>query len=167
MECLLSMRKQYRFWVTDENLKEFLDEKSNHQDRDFSEFAREIFQMVSENKLSPDSIQDLQRKKIDVDIRYKEIMIKIKEKELSFMKTFDAPPSPRAERAIRSGEMQAIDTISLYDEKNERIQCPDCGILFSWNSFEERKQKKNQFVDHFLQKHGMLTSQQQNELIEL
>jgi len=168
MERLLSMsRKQYRFWVTDEELKKFLDSKSNHQNQDFSEFAREIFTLVMENKLDPLTVGDLQKKKLQADIAYKEIMTKIKEKEYSFMKTFDAPPSPRAEKAIRAGEMQAIDSISIYDEKNQRIQCPDCGILFTWNSWEEKKIKKEQFVDHFLQTHGLLTTKQQNELIEV
>jgi len=160
------LRKQYRCWIADEEMQIFLDEKKKEYG-EFTKFCIEVFSLVMKNKLSPDSIQDLQRKKIDVDIRYKEIMIKIKEKELLYMKTFEAPPSLRAEKAIRSGEMQAVDSISIYDEKNKRIGCPDCGILFTWNSWEEKKIKKDAFVDHFIQKHGMLSTQQQNELIEI
>jgi len=168
MECLFPMsRKQYRFWVTDEKLKEFLDDKGTKKNQDFSEFAREIFTLCMNNKLTPESIGDLQRKKLAVDIEYKEVIILIKKKELGFMKVFDSPPSNAAQKAIREGQMQAVDTISIFDEKNERLQCPDCGILFTWKSWEERKIKKDEFVDHYLQSHGMLTTQQQNELIEI
>jgi len=160
-------RKQYRFWVNDEKLKEFLDDKGTKKNQDFSEFAREIFSLCMNNKLTPESIGDLQRKKLQTDIEYKQVMIKIKNKELSFMGIGGTPPSNRAKEAIRSGEMNAVDTVSIFDEKNQRLQCPDCGILFTWNSWEEKKIKKEGFVDHYMQSHGILTSQQQNELVEV
>lgn len=160
-------RRQFRFWIGDEKLQEFLDSKGSKGNQNFSEFARDIFTLVMNNKLDTSTIKDLQRKKLLTDIEYKQVMTQIKKRELGFMKTFEAPPTERAKEAIRSGEMAAVDSISLYDEKNQRIQCPDCGILFTWNSWEEKKIKKEQFVDHYLQKHGMLTSQQQNELVEV
>jgi len=159
-------KKQYRFWVTDEELQKFLDEKTSVRGG-FTEFAREIFTLIMKNKLDPSTYADLQRRKVLADIEYKQVITQIKKKELAFMKTFEAPPTNRAKEAIKQGEMNAVDTISIFDEKNERIQCPDCGILFTWKSWEERKIKKEEFIDHYIQKHGMLTTQQQNELVEL
>jgi len=167
MECLFSMtKKQYRFWVNDEELQKFLDSKTS-ETGGFTEFAKDIFTLVMTNKLDSSSIIDLQRKKLSVDIEYKQVIILIKKKELGFMKVFDSPPSNAAQKAIREGEMNAVDTVSIFDEKNQRLQCPDCGILFTWNSWEEKKIKKEGFVDHYLQSHGLLTTQQQNELVEV
>ena len=126
--------KQYRFWSNDIELNQFLDSKTALEGG-FSEYARKMFMLIMKNKLEPDTMIDLQKRKILVDIRYKEIMTKIKEKELSFMSNFNSPVSNRAKEAIKSGEMEAVQTISFYDEKNYRFQCPECGILLTASVF--------------------------------
>lgn len=160
-------RKQYRFWVSNEKLKEFLDSKGSRAKHDFSDFARDIFTLVMENKLDKETIQDLQKRKLLADIQYKEVMTEIKKKELGYMKNFESPPSHAAKNAIREGEMQSVQAISFYDEKNWRFQCPECGILFVFKSVETRQMKKTEFVDHFMASHRIFTKEEQEELAKL
>ncbi|MCH7783699.1 hypothetical protein IID62_11605, partial [candidate division KSB1 bacterium] len=60
---------------------------------------------------------DLKRKKLEVDNRYKEIMIKIKEKELSFDQTFDKTPSSQAKIAIKT----AVNTESYEPPEEKKL----------------------------------------------
>jgi len=86
---MTTTRKKFNFWVYDKEirLREFLDSKVN-----VSDYVKDILDKVRTGKLIDAKTIDLHRKKLEVDIRYKEIMIKIKEKELLYNETFDKPP---------------------------------------------------------------------------
>jgi len=102
---------------------------------------------------------DLKRKKLLVDIQFKEVMIKIKEQELLYNQTFEKTPTPSfsAKKAMKIGvENQIPDTPSCFDEKNHRIMCPECGSCFVFGlDQKDIPEAKELFIDHYIQKHGM------------
>jgi len=103
-------KKQFRFWVWDLKLKEFLESKP-----DFSDYARKMFQLIMEQKLEPDSLSTLVKEKMRVDIELKKVIIEIKKKQLLFTETFSNTPSYSANKAIKDG----IETEKTYNAPEE------------------------------------------------
>jgi len=158
------LEKQYRFWIskTDKDLGEFLDVQIN-----ISKFLKDLVNDYRLGKLTRETDFDLKRKKLQVDIRFKEVMIQIKEKELLYNETFTKTPSSQAKRAMKIGvENQIPDTPSCFDESNNRLMCPECGSCFIFsNNQEDIPKAKELFIDHYIQKHGMkFPDQLQKEL---
>jgi len=156
--------KQYRFWTNlDEiELTEYL-ENQNH----FSKWIKDLINDYRLGKLTRESDYDLKRKKLQVDIKFKEVMIKIKEQELLYNQTFEKTPSLSAKKAMKIGvENQIPDTPSCFDETNHRIMCPECGACFIFAvDQKDIPQAKELFIDHYIQKHGMKFPEQiQKEL---
>ncbi len=146
--------KQYRFWTNAEetDLSEFLDSQQN-----FTSFIKKLLNDYRIGGLTREDESDLKRKKLQVDIKFKEVMIKIKEQELLYNKTFENPPSYSAKKAMKIGiENQIAETPSCFDEKNSRIMCPECGSCFVF-SFDQKDipEAKELFIDHYIQKHGL------------
>ena len=74
------------------------------------------------------------------------------------METFGTPLSSAATRILKPQivptPQQTTALMSPYDEKNNRIQCTDCGILFAWSDRNEWLQQKHEFELHMTNKHG-------------
>jgi len=127
-------KKKFSFWVYPKeiNLRDFLESKAN-----VSEFLKGIIEKVRTGKLVDAKTIDLHRKKLEVDIRYKEIMIKIKEKELVYSETFDKTPSHTAQNAIKVN----VNAENIYPPKEtESYEPPEEKkikhvIENSWNKF--------------------------------
>jgi len=120
------MRKRWSFHTFKENdsdLEEYLESKFS-----MNEFLRNLVNDFRTGKLIDSKNMDLQRKKLEVDIRYKEIMILIKQKELDFSETFDKTPSSQAKTAIKVG----INTESYEPPEEKKIQDT---IQNKWNNF--------------------------------
>jgi hypothetical protein len=115
--------------------------------------------------------EDLRDKKTLVEIRLKETQIKLNEKRLLYYNTFENNPTPQAQRAMKIGitnENQTENYVSCYDEKNDRFQCPDCGILFNYSKdHKDISESKMQFADHYFQKHGSLSERLVKEMSEI
>jgi len=122
---MTTIRKKFTFYVTEDNLNLFLESKTN-----VSEFVKDIIEKYRTGKLIDSKSVDLHRKKLEVDIRYKEIMIKIKEKELLFGETFTKTPSYSAQKAIKVG----VNTESYEPPEEKKIKDV---IENSWNKFVE------------------------------
>jgi len=122
---MTTTRKHFSFWVYDKEirLREFLETKVN-----VSDYVKDILEKVMNGKLIETKSMDLQRKKLEVDIRYKEIMIKIKEKELIYNETFDETPSSRAKIAIKTG----VNTESFNPPEEKKLNEI---IKLNWNRF--------------------------------
>jgi len=135
---MTTTRKKYTVWTyeKDSHLREFLDSKIN-----VSEFIRDTLEKLRTGKLIDAKTIDLQRKKLEVDIRYKEIMIKIKEKELDFSETFSKTPSSQAKTAIKVG----VNTESYEPPEEKKIKDV---IKNNWNKFVESiiKNPKNEWT---------------------
>ncbi len=156
------MEKQYRFWInkSDKELGEFLDNQQN-----ISKFLKELINAFRLGRLSKTSNDDLKRKKLEVDIQFKEVMIKLKEKELLFDNTFGNTPSYSAKKAMKINvENQIPDTLSCFDEKNHRIMCPECGSCFVFAiDQKDVQQAKEFFIDHYVKKHSLRFPEQLQE----
>jgi len=122
---MTTTRRKFTFYVTEDNLNLFLESKTN-----VSEFVKDIIEKFRTGKLIDSKQIDLHRKKLEVDIRYKEIMIKIKQKELDFNQTFDKTPSSQAKSAIKVG----VNTESYEPPEEKKIQQV---IQNQWNKFVE------------------------------
>jgi len=123
------MRKRWSFWTytekDDQEIQTFLESKISIND-----FLRNLVNDFRVGKLVNVKNLDLQRKKLEVDIRYKEIMIKIKEKELSYNETFDKSPSSQGKIAIKNN----VNTESYNPPEEKKINEV---IKSSWNKFVE------------------------------
>ena len=150
----MGVSKQYRFWTyaKDTELAEFLDSQTK-----LSDFLRNLINDYRLNKLTRESDYDLKRKKLKVDIEFKEVMIKIKEKELLHWQTFDKTPSFLAKKAMKIGVQNEIPaTPSCFDESNHRIMCPECGSCFVFAVDQhDIPNAKELFIDHYIQKHSL------------
>ena len=78
------------------------------------------------------------------------------------METFGTPMSASATRILKpqivTTQQTTTQLMSPYDEKNKRIQCVDCGILFTWADRNEWLQQKHEFELHLTNKHGRALS---------
>jgi len=94
----------------------------------------------------------LKLEKIKAEIEY----LKLKNR---YMETFGTPLSSAATRILKpqiitTPQQTTTELMSPYDEKNKRIQCVDCGILFSWHDRDEFLNQKYEFELHMTNKHG-------------
>jgi len=114
---------------------------------------------------------ELKDKKLEVEIRLKETQIKINERRLLYYDTFGNSPSLTAKRSMTKGivNQNPVETsVSCYDEKNDRFQCPECGILFNYaKDHSDIGESKMQFADHYFQKHGNLSERLVKEMSEI
>jgi len=120
------MKRRFSLWTfKDDDNDKFLLSKIS-----VSDFLLNLVNDFRTGKLIQSKNLDLQRKKLEVDIRYKEIMIKIKEKELNFSETFDKTPSSQAKTAIKV----AVDTQGYEPPEEKKIKEM---IENNWNRFVE------------------------------
>ena len=94
----------------------------------------------------------LKLEKIKAEIEY----LKLKNR---YMETFGTPLSSAATRILKpqiitTPQQTTNELMSPYDEKNKRIQCVDCGVLFTWADRNEWLQQKYEFELHLTNKHG-------------
>jgi len=108
--------------------------------------------LVKEDQSS--EMEKLRMQKLREEIRY----LKIKN---DFAENFDKPISNSATRILKprplalGGLAQDIDlTQSPYDAHNKRLQCTDCGVLLTWNSFETYLQQIKEYKNHILSRHN-------------
>jgi hypothetical protein len=115
-----------------------------------------------ENTESKDAkMQDLKMEKITEEIRY----LKIKN---DFAENFDKPLSNSASRIIKPAittNNEIINGVSPYDANNKRLQCTDCGVLLTWNSFDTYLQQIKEYKNHILSRHNRELSAIEKDVI--
>jgi len=163
--------KRFQFFLNMNNNKDqelfiFLQDEAG---KNYSKFIREVLENLK-NGTTRNSI-DLKDKKLEVEIRLKETQIKLNERRLLYYDTFGNSPSLSAKRSMTKGIMNQNpigDYVSCYDEKNDRFQCPECGILFNYSKdHSDIAESKMQFADHYYQKHGDLSERLVKEMSEI
>jgi len=108
----------------------------------------------------------LRVEKIKAEIKYLQI-------KNNYYETFNAPMSRRAEIQIKPQiivEQKQVfqNPQSPYDASNKRLQCVDCGILFSWKSQQEFNSQLQEFQRHLVSKHNRVKTEIERQvLIEL
>ena len=118
-----------------------------------SEYSREIItkflkdELIENNQTEYDK---LKLEKLKEEIRY------LKNKN-DFAENFDKPISNSATRILKpviTTNNEIINGVSPYDANNKRLQCTDCGVLLTWNSFETYLQQIKEYKNHILSRHN-------------
>ena len=115
-----------------------------------------------ENIESKDAkMQDLRMEKLQEEIRY----LKIKN---DFAETFDKPLSNSATRMIKPAitNNQELSFQSPYDASSKRLQCTDCGVLITWNSFDAYIAQIPEYKKHILNKHNRELSAIEKDVLD-
>jgi hypothetical protein len=113
-------------------------------------------------------MQKLRLEKIKQEIRYLQI-------KNNFSEAFDKPMSATATRILKPQIITAEPQTQIYDNpqspydaKNKRLQCVDCGILFTWGSEHEFNDQIAEFQRHLVSKHNRVKTEIERQvLIEL
>ena len=111
--------------------------------------------LVKEDQSS--EMEKLRMEKLKEEIRY----LKIKN---DFAENFDKPLSNSATRylkpkpeLIHNKDSVLVDGSfqqSPYDADNKRLQCTDCGILITWDSFDSYLNQIKEYKQHILSRHN-------------
>ena len=129
-----------------------------------SEYSREIItkflkdELIENNQTEYDK---LKLEKLKEEIRY----LKIKN---DFAENFDKPLSNSATRILKPAittNNEIINGVSPYDANNKRLQCTDCGVLLTWNSFETYLQQIKEYKNHILSRHNRELSAIEKDVI--
>ena len=115
--------------------------------------------LVKEDQSS--EMEKLRMEKLKEEIRY----LKIKN---DFAETFDQPLSNSARRMIKPAitNNQELSFQSPYDASSKRLQCTDCGVLITWNSFDAYIAQIPEYKKHILNKHNRELSAIEKDVLD-
>jgi hypothetical protein len=118
-------------------------------------------ELVESTKEIKFTMEELKVEKLKEEIRY----LKIKN---DFAENFDKPLSNSASRIIKPAittNNEIINGVSPYDANNKRLQCTDCGVLLTWNSFDTYLQQIKEYKNHILSRHNRELSAIEKDVI--
>ena len=123
-----------------------------------NEFARKILELYLSNQLVKKT-EDLQTEKIKLQIEKLKQEVAYMKIKNAFAQNFHAPLSRSATVHIKPEIVvetpNSVETIrSPYDESNKRLQCVECGCLFTWNGRDDFIDQLGEFHRHLLSKHN-------------
>ena len=115
--------------------------------------------LVKEDQSS--EMEKLRMEKLKEEIRY----LKIKN---DFAETFDQPLSNSASRMIKPAitNNQELSYQSPYDASSKRLQCVDCGVLITWDSFNSYLLQLPEYKKHVLNKHNRELSAIEKDVLD-
>jgi len=141
--------------------KEKLDKIATQNKQSPNEFAKSLMIKYLANELI-EKTEDLDKEMIKLRIEKLKNEIEYQKLKINYMKNFDKPLSASATRIIKPQIITSVDNtaqiMSPYDEKNNRLQCVDCGSLFHWKDRNEFLQQKYEFELHMTNKHNRAMS---------
>ena len=141
-----------------------------------NEFARKIITMYLKNELIKNT-EDLQKEKIKLQIEKLKAEIKYMEIKNNFAETFNKPMRQRTQIAIKpmimgeseknwkEWEQKSQNPQSPYDAKNKRLQCIDCGQLFTWENYEMYNIAIQEFQRHLVAKHNRVKTEIEKDVL--
>jgi len=133
-----------------------------------NDMARKIITMYLKGELI-EKTEDLQTEKVKLQIEKIKAEIKYLQIKNNYFETFNHPMSRRAEIAIKPQIIEQKQVFqnpqSPYDESNRRLQCVDCGILFSWKSQQEFNSQLQEFQRHLVSKHNRVKTEIEREVL--
>ena len=141
-----------------------------------NEFARKIITMYLKNELIKNT-EDLQKEKIKLQIEKLKAEIKYAQIKNNYFEAFNQPMSRRAEIAIKPQIIEPKQRIvssminrfeshqSPYDAKNKRLQCIDCGTLFTWEDYEMYNIAIAEFQRHLVSKHNRVKTEIEKDVL--
>lgn len=180
-------KKRYHFTTNDEITNKCLDRESNKAEA-IQNIVEKYFNGDLINK-SDQNLENLIKRKraenIDANTENKKLDSEIKKRILRHYDSFGTMPSPTAKHAIKENveshyvsydagrtydpkpiSKPEIKNISPYDEKNNRLQCPDCGNLFIFDKEGGISKAKDDFIDHLQTKHNRIPKQYETDILK-
>lgn len=163
--------KHYDIRVTDEEIQNAVSRVGNISKyfRDAAKFFEEWKEIINTDEFNLDRrYKELRNKKLELEVE-------IKRRELGYEKNFGTSPTKKGKQAIKIGvqqggkqttstttEEKTYDIIgetnqNPYDKTNDRLQCIECGELFTWNNDEQKLKAKNDYIDHRFKKENGVT----------
>jgi hypothetical protein len=131
-----------------------MEKEARSKKMELSKYCAAIIEDYVQGKLVKEDqsseMEKLRMEKLKEEIRY----LKIKN---DFAENFDKPLSNSASRIIKPAittNNEIINGVSPYDANNKRLQCTDCGVLLTWNSFETYLQQIKEYKNHILSRHN-------------
>ena len=142
----------------DKKYKIFLDNDAEKQSTAPTQIANDIIKKYYDGDLvdkKSDTVLEMQKlrvEKLKQEIEY----LKIKN---NFANNFNRPISRSATVHIKPEIVvetpNSVTTIrSPYDASNKRLQCTECGCLFTWNGRDNFIDQLGEFHRHLLSKHN-------------
>ena len=135
-----------------------------------NEFARKIIDKYLSNELI-EKTEDLDVELLKLKIEKIRADIEYQKMKINYMQNFNKPMSASATRIIKpqiivQPQKQIYENPqSPYDAKNKRLQCTDCGCLFSWNSNESFNSQMQEFQRHLVAKHNRIKTAIEKEVL--
>ena len=160
----------------DHSQKKKLEKLASLDKSSTNEFARKIITMYLKNELVKKT-EDLQTEKTKLQIEKLKAEIKYMEIKNKFAENFNQPMTQRAQIAIKpmimgeseknwkSWEQKSQNPQSPYDAKNKRLQCVDCGQLFTWENYEMYNIAIQEFQRHLVAKHNRVKTEIEKDVL--
>ena len=152
----------------DKKEKNHLDRVAEKKKMNVNELAKDVLSKYLKGELilakddQQKELTQLRIEKIKAEIQY----LKIKN---NFAENFERPMTRRAEIAIKPQIIEQKQVFqnpqSPYDESNRRLQCGDCGILFSWKSQQEFNSQMQEFQRHLVSKHDRAKTEIERDVL--
>ena len=146
-----------------------MEKEARSKKMELSKYCAAIIEDYVQGKLVKEDqsseMEKLRMEKLKEEIRY----LKIKN---DFAENFDKPLSNSAVRMLKpitqTYEKETIEELSIspYDADNKRLQCTDCGVLLTWNSFETYLQQIKEYKNHILSRHNREFSPLEKNVID-
>ena len=124
-----------------------------------NEMARLVIEKWLNNQLVDKKSDDLQTEKTKLQIEKLKQEVAYMKIKNDFAQNFHAPLSRSATVHIKPEIVvetpNSVETIrSPYDESNKRLQCVECGCLFTWHGKDNFIDQMGEFHRHLLSKHN-------------
>ena len=141
-----------------------------------NEFARQILTKFLNDDLV-EKTEDLQKIKMQLQIKKLEAEIKYMEIKNAYFENFKEPMSRRAQITVKpmimgeseknwkEWEQKSQNPQSPYDAKNKRLQCVDCGQLFTWENYEMYNIAIQEFQRHLVAKHNRVKTEIEKDVL--
>ena len=150
--------------------KEKLDKAALSKKQSPNEFAKDIMLKYLANELI-EKTEDLDVELLKLKIEKIRADIDYQKMKINYMINFNKPMSASATRIIKpqiivQPQKQIYENPqSPYDAKNKRLQCTDCGCLFTWSSNESFNSQMQEFQRHLVAKHNRIKTAIEKEVL--
>ena len=151
--------------------KEKLDKVALSKKQSPNEFAKNIMLKYLANELI-EKTEDLDKEMLKLRIEKLRMEIEYQKLKIGYIKNFDKPMSASATRILKpqiivEQPQKAIyeNPQSPYDAKNKRLQCIDCGCLFTWESSSEFNIAIAEWQRHLVAKHNRVKTEIERDVL--
>ena len=151
--------------------KEKLDKTALSKKQSPNEFAKNIMLKYLANELI-EKTEDLDKEMLKLRIEKLRMEIEYQKLKIGYIKNFDKPMSASATRILKpqiivEQPQKAIyeNPQSPYDAKNKRLQCIDCGCLFTWESSTEFNIAIAEWQRHLVAKHNRVKTEIERDVL--